>query len=117
MSVSSGEETYSMVTSVDEEKTIDLILLDIFLPKMSGVKTIEKIRKFEKENNKEPMPIIGMTAHEPSEDLEKSQEIYDNLKRVGFQDVVSKPIFPPSALINVYKYSIRLTVAPVGFVN
>lgn len=41
----------------------DLILSDVGLLQMSGTEFTQKLRAFEKENNRPPVPIIGVTAH------------------------------------------------------
>lgn len=44
----------------------NLILADVGLPGMSGMSGIEfaeQLRQYEKENNKQPVPIVGVTAH------------------------------------------------------
>ena len=41
----------------------DLILSDVGLLTMSGTEFTQKLRAFEKENNRPPVPIIGVTAH------------------------------------------------------
>ena len=41
----------------------DLILSDVGLLTMSGTEFAQKLRAFEKENNRPPVPIIGVTAH------------------------------------------------------
>ncbi len=59
---------------------IDLILMDIRIPKMDGYETTEEIRKFNKE-----VVIIAQTACAFSSDKEKALE-------VGCDDYVSKPL-------------------------
>ncbi|WP_244834409.1 response regulator transcription factor [Clostridium sp. BJN0001] len=61
-----------------EEKTIHLILLDIMMPKLDGIKTCLKIR--EKKN----MPIIMLSAK--SEDTDKILGL-----NVGADDYITKP--------------------------
>jgi signal transduction histidine kinase/DNA-binding response OmpR family regulator len=41
---------------------IDLILMDVQMPEMSGVQATEKIREFEKANQRESVPIVALTA-------------------------------------------------------
>ena len=63
ITASSGEGACSMFTEEGEgKKALDLILMDIFLPNMSGIEAVEKIRIFETDKKLDPIPIIGMTA-------------------------------------------------------
>ncbi len=50
----------------------DLVLMDVQMPIMDGYTATEEIRKYEKENNIEPTPIIALTANAMTEDLQKS---------------------------------------------
>lgn len=66
-----------------DTKNVDLILMDIEMPVMSGIETIEFIRtKFAYPNNE--TPIVVLTAH----DKEEFAEMYQNLRYDG---IVSKP--------------------------
>ncbi len=60
--------------------SIDLILMDIRLPDMSGIEVIKKIRKDDKE-----IPIIAQTAHAMGDDKRKCIES-------GADDYIAKPI-------------------------
>lgn len=72
-----GEE--SVRTAAEEE--IDLILMDISLPDISGTEAMNKIRKT-KFGNK---PIVAVTAHAMRGDKEK-------FENAGFDGYISKPI-------------------------
>jgi two-component system aerobic respiration control sensor histidine kinase ArcB len=41
----------------------DFVITDIGLPDISGIQLTERIREWEKEQNKSSMPIIGLTGH------------------------------------------------------
>ncbi len=64
---------------------IDLILMDIQMPDMDGLETIQMIRKINKPETNHPVPIIVISANTFPEDREQS------LKH-GAQDHVGKPI-------------------------
>lgn len=68
-------------------KTInfDLIITDIGLPGISGNQLTTLIREWEKEYNKAPVPIIGLTGH--TEQSLRSQYISS-----GMNDIYIKPI-------------------------
>ncbi|RXR18425.1 response regulator [Flavobacterium amnicola] len=72
-----GEEAVEISLNNDN---IDLILMDIKMPKMSGHKAFEEIKKM-----KPDMPIIAQTAYTSSEEVE---EIF----KTGFTNYISKPI-------------------------
>jgi len=72
-----GEEAVEISLNNDN---IDLILMDIKMPKMSGHKAFEEIKKM-----KPNMPIIAQTAYTSSEEVE---EIF----KTGFTNYISKPI-------------------------
>lgn len=71
---SDGEMALQMV----REKEYDIILLDIMLPKMSGIEVCEQIRKFSM------VPIIMLTAK--GEDADKIQGLEH-----GADDYITKP--------------------------
>ncbi len=65
------------------EHKVDLILMDIQMPGLNGYEVTRIIR--EKENGKEHVPIIGMTAYAMHEDRDKCIQ-------AGMDDYISKPI-------------------------
>lgn len=73
---SSGEEAIEIINS----KEIDIVLLDIIMPKLSGIETLEIIR----ENNKSII-ILMFTSLTDKKYLEKSFEL-------GANDYINKPI-------------------------
>jgi CheY-like chemotaxis protein len=72
-----GEETLEILQSV---KNIDLILMDINMPKLNGFETTQRIRLINKE-----IPIIAQTALNIDEAKEKAQQ-------AGCNDYILKPI-------------------------
>ncbi|WP_342605150.1 response regulator transcription factor [Peribacillus sp. FSL E2-0159] len=78
-----------------QKNEVDLIILDIMLPKMDGIQTCMKIRE---ERN---MPIIMLSAK--SEDMDKIQGLMS-----GADDYLSKP-FNPLELIARVKSQLRRT--------
>jgi len=61
-----------------------LIFMDIHMPYMDGFAATEAIRAVEKEQNRQPVPIIAVTA-----DL--SKDVQDRCKKVGMNTYLSKP--------------------------
>ncbi|MEM6684710.1 MAG: response regulator [Bacteroidota bacterium] len=65
-----------------EKQQFDLILMDMFMPKLNGLETIEKIR----ENNHD-IPIILLTAMEVS-------DAYSKAVNANISGIISKPFEP-----------------------
>jgi CheY-like chemotaxis protein len=78
-----------------------LILMDIHMPEMDGYEATQKIRTFEKEQNKTPVPIIAMTANVFKEDVEKCLE-------AGMTGHLGKPIDFEELLKMLEKYMGRV---------
>ena len=66
-----------------DQKTYDLILMDIQMPEIKGVMCYEMLKAKSKQNKK--TPVIAFTAN-----AEESK--VNNYKAVGFNDVLTKPI-------------------------
>lgn len=63
-----------------EENLPDLVLLDVMLPKIDGIKVLRKIKK-----SHPKMPVIMMTAH-------GSVELAVEAMKIGAYDFLSKPV-------------------------
>lgn len=81
ISASDAEHALSLAQSIP----FDLIITDIGLPGMSGYEFTQNIRKWEALTKKDPMPIVGLTAHAL---IEAKNECI----RSGMNDVLVKPI-------------------------
>jgi len=71
-----------------EKKKYELIFMDCQMPVMDGYKATENIRKIEKENGTERVPIIALTAHAMKGDRERCFA-------VGMDDYIAKPFREP----------------------
>ena len=58
-SASNGTAALELVKSIP----FDFVITDIGLPDISGIQLTERIREWEKAQNKSSMPIIGLTGH------------------------------------------------------
>lgn len=72
-----GEEAVELFKN---NKGIDLILMDIKMPIMSGYEALIKIKEIDSK-----IPIIAQTAYSSSDEIEK-------MKQAGFTDHITKPI-------------------------
>ena len=77
MGVKNGEDSIKICK---EHPEISLILMDIKLPRMSGLEATKHIRKFNKE-----VPIIAQTAYAMEGDS-------DMALQAGCNDYISKPV-------------------------
>ncbi len=75
----------------------DLVLMDIQMPVMDGLKATTKIREWEKKSNGSPVPIIALTAHALKEEVEKSFA-------VGCSAHLTKPLKKTTLLAEIRKY-------------
>lgn len=75
----------------------DFILMDVQMPEMDGFTATQEIRKYEKKENLNPVPIIGMTAHALVGDKDKCIES-------GMDSYLPKPIVESHFKREVYKY-------------
>jgi CheY-like chemotaxis protein len=78
-----------------EKQSFDLVLMDVQMPEMDGLKTTGFIRKKEKKLGGH-IPIIAMTAHAVKGDRERCL-------KAGMDDYVSKPLQPEKMLETIDK--------------
>lgn len=90
---SNGQEAYEL----SKNNPYDLILMDINMPILDGIKSFNKIRKHEEENNVKQTPIIALTANAIKGDKEK-------FLNLGMNDYLSKPINTDELKIIFNKY-------------
>ncbi|MCK4763081.1 MAG: response regulator [Candidatus Aminicenantes bacterium] len=79
--VTNGAEAIKAV----QEKSYDLILMDVQMPVMNGLQATREIRKKEISQLRKEIPIIAMTANAMKGDREKCLD-------AGMNDYVTKPI-------------------------
>lgn len=75
-----------------EHKEIDLVLMDIKMPVMSGLEAITEIKKFRKD-----LPIVVQTAYAMPEDRDRSLE-------AGGDEHLTKPINPDELFSTIRKF-------------
>jgi len=84
-----GEQALELCQSI---ANIDLVLMDIRLPKMNGMEAFQKIR-----NLRPRLPVIAQTAL-------ASKEERDACLATGFNDYISKPFDIPELMSMLQKY-------------
>jgi DNA-binding response OmpR family regulator len=88
--VISEEDGIEALSSIYANKP-DIILLDLVLPRMSGILILKALRE---NHNTTQIPVIVMSARSQKEDI---QEAYDN----GADDYLVKPFTPADLLRHV----------------
>ena len=83
----SGEEALQIL----EKEKVDLVLLDIDMPKMNGIETFEHIK-----NRQEEIPVIFLTASGYENDVLSAINL-------GAVNYLKKPFFPQELLKRVAK--------------
>ncbi len=63
----------------------DLVLMDLQMPVMEGLEATRRIRQWEQQQERDPTPILALTAHAMAGDEQKSLE-------AGCDGHVTKPI-------------------------
>ena len=90
--INSKEKT---VTNAADNNQIDLIFMDIQMPRMSGREAAKQIRNIEAADSH--IPIIALTAHSLSDERDKMLDC-------GIDDYVGKPISQPQLLQVLQKW-------------
>ena len=97
-----AEESTEDKNSTQDKNSIDLIFMDIQMPRMSGHEAARQIRSIE--NTDSHIPIIALTAHGLADERDK-------LIASGINDYVGKPISQPQLLQVLQKWLGRTTTA------
>lgn len=86
-----------------ERKPIDMILMDVDMPDMDGIETVNKIRNME---NIKDIPVMFFTAMSSKEIIEKCMD-------VGMVDYIVKPYKPDELIARLAKaFAASTYVAP-----
>nr|MBC7611792.1 PAS domain S-box protein [Pseudopedobacter sp.] len=89
----SGEEAIEIIT---QDNTIDLVLMDIYMPGISGYEATKRLRSIDGEYYQK-LPIIALTASILNDDIET---IYNS----GMTDHQLKPYKPDDLIAAISKY-------------
>ena len=82
MNIYTAENGFQAIDFLKDQNNIEIILMDMMMPEMSGYEAIEKIKK---DNTIRQLPIIAVTAKAMKGDREKCLQ-------AGASEYVSKPI-------------------------
>jgi len=88
--VSDGESAWEKVQNCP----YDLLLTDIRMPGINGIRLTEKIRAMEKHTNKPHLPIIGLSAH-------ALEDVAKECLEAGMDHFMTKPVDPETILSTV----------------
>ncbi len=73
------------VETLNQDRDIDLVLMDVHMPVLNGLEATRQIREHEREHDLSPIPIVAMTASALTRDRE-------DCKAAGMNDFISKPV-------------------------
>jgi CheY-like chemotaxis protein len=79
----------------------DVVLMDMQMPVMDGYAATRHMRAWEAEHDRQPTPIIALTAHASPADTAKSLE-------AGCTAHLTKPVRKDALLSNIRRYAPRL---------
>ena len=86
-----------------EKKPIDIVLMDVDMPDMDGVETVQSIREME---NIKDIPVMFFTAL-------ASKETVERCMAVGMVDYIVKPYKPEELLERLEKFFAKSTYIPL----
>ena len=84
MVIVSADNGREAIRLVKEDPTIDIVLMDIMMPEMDGITTMQEIRKLPRGRD---LPMVAVTAKAMKGDRQKCIE-------AGAWDYISKPVDP-----------------------
>jgi CheY-like chemotaxis protein len=84
----SADNGRDAIRIVQEQPDVDIVLMDIMMPEMDGIETMEAMRAFPELRN---LPIIAVTAKAMKGDRDKCIE-------AGAWDYLAKPVEPGEML-------------------
>jgi len=84
MVIVSADNGREAIRLVQEDPTIDIVLMDIMMPEMDGIATMQEIRKLPRGRE---LPMVAVTAKAMKGDRQKCIE-------AGAWDYISKPVDP-----------------------
>ncbi|MBF0101196.1 MAG: response regulator [Desulfobacterales bacterium] len=92
-----GKVGVNKVKDASDAEQYDVVFMDLQMPVMDGRTAAKEIRKWEAEINKNPIPIIAMTADAMS-------GVREQVLEIGMNDYVTKPIDPVQVFKTLMKW-------------
>lgn len=89
-----AEDGVDAVEALEREPSIDLVLLDVMMPRMSGLEVVQWMRRSEKWKE---TPILMVSARVQSTDKDKAID-------AGANGYITKPIDFKAALVTIRSY-------------
>ncbi|WP_372775785.1 response regulator [Mangrovibacterium sp.] len=89
--VSSAKNGVEVLDFFFDKKEVDIVLMDLNMPKMDGYETIQQLKKLAPE-----MPIIVQTANAMTGEMEKCLDL-------GADDYIAKPIDQTELILKIAK--------------
>jgi PAS domain S-box-containing protein len=79
------EDGHKAIALLEQDNTIDLIFMDMYMPGIDGIETTKRVRELEKRKGRERVPIIALTAAGTNEEKRDMLE-------AGCDQFLPKPI-------------------------
>lgn len=71
--------------SIWQEKSFDLVLMDIKMPKLNGFEAVQRIRQVESEHGRKRTPVVALTTY-------ARRNYHESFLGAGFDGFISKPL-------------------------
>lgn len=97
MPVTNGEVALELATT----QHFDFIFSDVGLPGISGIEFTQQLRAFEKAHGRQPVPIVGLTAHGDG-------KTHIECLAAGMNDIMIKPLRLPILKAMIAKYTLNM---------
>src|SRR4051794_22214684 len=99
--VNHGGEAVKLLTTGDQGRSFDVVLMDLQMPEMDGITATRLLRS---DPNLQNLPIIAMTAHARTEERQRCLD-------AGMNDHVSKPIDPDALFSTLLRWAKPKSIA------
>lgn len=99
-SVISARNGNEAVSIFEENRDVDLVIMDVGMPVMDGLQAVRKMREIEEHSQLTRKPVIALTAHAFKEDRERCLS-------AGFDEYLTKPIDRKKLIDTVRRFHCR----------
>ena len=82
----------------DSEREMKRVTSDVGLPGIYGIEFTQQLRSFEKKHARQPVPIVGLTAHGDG-------KTHIECLKAGMNDIMIKPLSLPILKAMIAKYT------------